>query len=438
MSTASSTLCSSLQISSSLRRPRRNSKRPITSPATKKLQSDQRLNLVIDIQNIKTNASNSFNKFITTSKIKFNRYIYSANEAFDDFKTSVSVDENRRLVISCRPSSIWFLADSLIWGFLILFVFRVIIGKLGFFGHYHGGYDGKDVFFMKRDRSLGGREVVAGKRGDGKKKKGGDFRVESNPLSYSKDMLRLEKDVDLWRRKRVSSEDEFPKWWPDLVGSSKTSNIQKFQNEANRVIRAIMENRMCGRDITEDDIRQFRRICKASGAKVHIETTNARDSFYRASVDFVLNQCSSSGSISSHVQIDGEDARDFVAGLADSIGLQSVRAARIVSAAVAARTRACFLQAWAFEMQGKHTEALMELSKICLIHRVFPPNQSSPEMEMVAQGLEKHLRVEQRKHLWNLLAEVCNPPSTSTMEALGFTAKPSIINADDDRWRRIS
>lgn len=49
---------------------------------------------------------------------------------------------------------------------------------------------------------------------------------------------------------------------------------------------------------------------------------------------------------SSPVQIDGEDARQFVAGLADNIGLENTRAARIVSAAVAARTRSCFLQAW--------------------------------------------------------------------------------------------
>ncbi|KAF5184914.1 hypothetical protein FRX31_025499, partial [Thalictrum thalictroides] len=37
---------------------------------------------------------------------------------------------------------------------------------------------------------------------------------------------------------------------------------------------------------------QFRRICKAYGTRVHIDTANARDSLYRASVDFVLNSCS--------------------------------------------------------------------------------------------------------------------------------------------------
>ena len=46
------------------------------------------------------------------------------------------------------------------------------------------------------------------------------------------------------------------------------------------------------------------------------------------------------------VQIYGEDARKFVAGLAENIGLENICAAIIVSAAVAARTRSRFLQVW--------------------------------------------------------------------------------------------
>lgn len=49
---------------------------------------------------------------------------------------------------------------------------------------------------------------------------------------------------------------------------------------------------------------------------------------------------------SSFVQIDGEDIRQFIAGLAENIMLDNTRAARIVTAAVAARTRSLFLQAW--------------------------------------------------------------------------------------------
>ncbi|KAF8402259.1 hypothetical protein HHK36_013211 [Tetracentron sinense] len=189
-----------------------------------------------------------------------------------------------------------------------------------------------------------------------------------------------------------------------------------------------MDNRMSGKDISEDDIIQLRRICRISGAKVSIETANARDSFFRASVDLVLNTCTSAMSHSTVVQIDGEDARQFIAGLADSIGLESIRAARIVSATVAARTRSRFLQSWALEMQGQHTEAVGELSKICLIHRIFPPEESSPEMEMVARGLEKHLRVEQREFLMNMLIGICGDDSRrSAAEALGLVSSLFVI-----------
>lgn len=47
-----------------------------------------------------------------------------------------------------------------------------------------------------------------------------------------------------------------------------------------------------------------------------------------------------------NVQIDGEDVQQFISGLAENIGLENIRAARMVSAAVAARTRSWFLQAW--------------------------------------------------------------------------------------------
>lgn len=132
---------------------------------------------------------------------------------------------------------------------------------------------------------------------------------------------------------------------------------------------------------------QLRQLCRTSGVQVSIEPTNIRDTLYRASVNFVLNVCSRCDIInpsfwsislfstkrhllillfppilwnllavplflfraptySSSIDINGEDASRFLAGFAENIGLQNVRAATIVSAAIAARTRSCLLQAW--------------------------------------------------------------------------------------------
>lgn len=185
---------------------------------------------------------------------------------------------------------------------------------------------------------------------------------------------------------------------------------------------AIVDNRTSGRDITENDIIQLRRVCRIAGVQVSIEPTNTRDSFYRTSVDFVLNACSRAPWESSSVEICSEDAREFIAGLAENIGLAKIDAARMVSAAVAARTRSWFLQAWALEIQGKHSESVAELSKICLIHRIFPPEEYSAEMEMVARGLEKLMKLEERQSLMRTFVGMCcsEESQRSAAEALGL------------------
>ncbi|KAL0368660.1 UNVERIFIED_CONTAM: hypothetical protein Scaly_1084900 [Sesamum calycinum] len=138
-----------------------------------------------------------------------------------------------------------------------------------------------------------------------------------------------------------------------------------------------MDRKMSGEDISTNDIVQLRHICKTYGVRTFITTANARDSLYRVSINFVLDYCESISNVSTSIQINGEDVREFVAGLADNIGLESANAARMISAAVAARTRSRILQAWALEVQNKHSEALVELFKVCVIHRIFPPAENS-------------------------------------------------------------
>lgn len=334
--------------------------------------------------------------------------------------TMITVDADRRVVISCRPSTVRFVGYLVIFGFVVAVSLRVLVKLgLGFWGKV--GFRSKSGVVKRRDRSLGGREVVvATKRIN---TRDGESRFLENPLASVRSTTRLNSSEEM-RLRRM--EEKLPSWWPvSLPPPVLIDEKEQYQRMANRLIRAIMDYRIGGKDILEDDIIQFRRLCRTSGARVSFDTSNGRDSFYRASVNFVLDRCGSVENHSTPVQIDGEDARKFVAGLADNIGLENTRAARIVSAAVAARTRSCFLQAWALEMQGKHYEAAEELSKICLIHQIFPPEECSPEMEMVAQGLEKHLKVEQREFLMDMLVGVCGKGTHRSMaEALGLVSLP--------------
>lgn len=246
------------------------------------------------------------------------------------------------------------------------------------------------------------------------------FSASVNPLSPARGSEVKIREPLL--EKRAAKREELPKWWPDSVPSPVVSAAkEEYQREADRLVRAIMDNRMSGKDFKDDDIIQLRRICKISSARVSFETSNARDSFYRAAVDLVLNSCSRVTQPTATVLIDGEEARQFISGLACNIGLENVHAARLVRAAVAARTRSLLLQSWALEVQGKRSEAVEELSKICQIHLIFPPEEYSPEMEMVAAGLKKNLRVEQREHLLSLIKGVYGAESQKiAAEALGL------------------
>ncbi|KAJ8755227.1 hypothetical protein K2173_019025 [Erythroxylum novogranatense] len=394
--------------------------------------SSQNLQLVLDVDQISSLASS-----------KFHHLRSSAFDAYHDLTTLISFDENRRIVFSCRKSTIQFTGFVLLSGFVLVSAVRFMVFLGAGFRRRLGFGKGNGGVVVRRDRSLGGREVVVARReSDGedvmmmnkkKKKKiskeNGYFPIWDNPL-WSPGLLGSGLRNDDWRRYHSRNETKLPKWWPVSVGNEPDLIVdqQEYQREVNTLVRQIMDNRTSGKDVMEEDIIQLRRICRTSGVQATFDTTNTRDCFYRASIDFVLSVCSRAPSYSTHVKIDNEDAQQFIAGLARNIGLDNARAARMVLAAVAARTRSCFLQAWALEVQGKHSEAVFELSKICPVLQTFPPEDSSPEMEMVARGLGKHLKVEQREILMNMFTAVCNEEShRSAAEALGLMFSPKSV-----------
>ncbi|KVI08282.1 uncharacterized protein LOC112526727 [Cynara cardunculus var. scolymus] len=413
------------------RHPDSNSYFPTTDADFSSPHSDSKLHMVIDLEQYIPDST-SLNKLLKVAELKFNQFVDSGSDAVEDLRTMITIDGDRRVVVSCRKTTVYFVGQLIALSWVTIFAFRVLVKiGLGFRNLFmHQSNDSGGVV-TRRDRSLGGREVVVSTQKESKK----ELNVSVNPLSsgeesimsYSNSMMKN------WEK----SKKKLPDWWPDsrpapLEGIDKEEN----QKKANWLIGAIMDYRTSGKDIQEDDIILLRRICRMSGVRVSIDTPNSRDSIYRASVDFTLNTCGRIASHSTIVQIDGEDAREFIAGLADNIGLESIRAARMVAAAVAARTRSWLLQAWALEMQGKHIEAAGELSKLCLIHRIFPPEEGSPEMEMVARGLEKHLKLEQREYLLRMLMGVSSEENRrSLVEALGLAMSGGSIGDQQENIR---
>ncbi|KAK6145783.1 hypothetical protein DH2020_019652 [Rehmannia glutinosa] len=414
--------------------PNHPSLTPIPTPTIFKL-SDDTLQITL-----KTPSST-----LHQLETKLNQFLDYGREALDDLRTVVSVDGNNgRVLISCRRSTVELFIALFLSSFVVLIAFR---------GLFKARKNGGEALIYKRDRSLGGREVVVGKS-----ETNWSTSRKSTPLSSDNSNYYYQKKNNRARTVGRRRKEELPQWWPQVVNwdSQETVNKEEYQRMANQLIRAyssspmvgdqairvmyflpkdmathssIMDRKMSGQDISTNDIVQLRHLCKTYGVRTFINTANARDSLYRVSVNFVLDYCERYISISNDstsIQINGEDVREFIAGLADNIGLESTHAARMVTAAVAARTRSKILQAWALEVQNKHAEALAELFKVCLIHRIFPPE---PEMEMVARGLDKSLSVEQREYILNSFISVCGKDiDQSLLEALGLRIEVKTVD----------
>ncbi|KAG8375939.1 hypothetical protein BUALT_Bualt09G0011100 [Buddleja alternifolia] len=204
---------------------------------------------------------------------KLNHFIEYSREAFDDLRTVVTVDgDNGGLVISsCRRSTIeFFVALLLVSSLIVIISFRGLFK----FGRRNRGEEEELVY--KRDRSLGGREVLVGKRPD--------TNWSTTTTAGSRNLTPLGSDTatnyyypnEINRNQRnTRRKKELPQWWPHLVNSGPhdTINKEEYQRMANQLIRdckclhlnvkkrycteAIMDRKMSGMDISTNDIVQI-------------------------------------------------------------------------------------------------------------------------------------------------------------------------------------
>lgn len=342
----------------------------------------------------------------------------------EDLRSSVSIQRDRRVVISLRRSSIDFALSALLWSALLIVTWKILAtaAKKYRWG-WEESFNGRHV--VKRDRSLGGREVFVGRnsgvdqRARREKQDAASARRKVNPLD-AVEISRSERDMAKQRESKSlrKAQSQLPGWWPPTTAVS-TSVDTALQEKASFLLKMIIEKRSTGKDFEADDILQLRRLCKYSGGKVAFDSAYVRDSFYRAAVEMVLSSCGRSIKLS--VDMGGETAGEFLAGLADNISLEAERAAIMVNAAVAARTRSTFLQTWALQVQGKFSEAEGEVTRLSYILTALPPDNNSPEMEMVAQGLGRHLSPDERSRLLEIYVKA-GGSSTERIasEALGL------------------
>eukprot|EP00250_Pteridium_aquilinum_P015207 c22446_g1_i2 orf=113-1081(+) len=138
----------------------------------------------------------------------------------EDLRSSVSIQRDRRVVISLRRSSIDFALTALLWSALLVAAWKILVpaAKKYRWG-WEENFDSRHV--VKRDRSLGGREVFVGKNGSSdqtarrEKQDARSARKKANPLD-AVEISRSEKDMSTQRESKSLRKvhNRLPGWWP--------------------------------------------------------------------------------------------------------------------------------------------------------------------------------------------------------------------------------
>lgn len=152
---------------------------------------------------------------------KLNQFLDLGREAFDDLRTVVAVDGNNGgVVISCRRSTV---------EFLVAVFFATLVVVIAFRSLFKIRRNDGEVLVYKRDRSLGGKEVVVGKRENSGR--------TSTPLSSDKASYNYQKKSRLRTLDRRRKK-ELPQWWPQTVnqGPNEIDNKEEYQRIANQLI----------------------------------------------------------------------------------------------------------------------------------------------------------------------------------------------------------
>lgn len=174
-------------------------------------------------------SSSGPNPLHLSSNFQIRRFIDAATDAFDDLTTAVQVDQHTgRVFFSCRQSSLIFVGNMLLCGFFAALVVRFVV-RLAF-KFVLGWGEGEEKVVTRRDRSLGGREVVVARRSVAPSRIG-ESPVAASPVTVPRG--------NMWKSSGGEKREELPDWWPIPVNSPQGNGaeMENLRKEAQRLVR---------------------------------------------------------------------------------------------------------------------------------------------------------------------------------------------------------
>lgn len=172
-------------------------------------------------------------------------------QAWNELRSSVAVQNDKRVVIAVRRSTIEFAGRTLVWTVLTIVFARVFLTWARRFRW--GWEEGFSWPRTVRDRSLGGKEVVVKKgvklwEGGPVKKLYRKTAQGLSPLDSVKTDTRSEKELNRLKAssepltsKKVQKESRLPPWWsgPQQAPTLPPEITEQAQKEANALIHGI-------------------------------------------------------------------------------------------------------------------------------------------------------------------------------------------------------
>eukprot|EP00850_Spirogloea_muscicola_P004681 SM000020S06031 [mRNA] locus=s20:525669:529108:- [translate_table: standard] len=360
-------------------------------------------------------------------------------------KPSTSSRLGPRYVLRLRHDTLRGAGSLLAYGILLSALLKLLLATAR--RHRWGWAEGEALFApgVVRDRSLGGRMVPVplGRwqpwdslpwRASKRTTKSTPRNQGLGPLDAvessrsAKDLQRSGGGVASKVHRPTSSRKmaALPAWWPPLDASSPltTSVSEDRRRSAQTLLQTMLDRRVAGQDFEDEDIVKLQELCRDSRVQVTFEAENAKEALFRAATQVAFKHSlegapSQSTTVATHTKaavdsaatgmcghrgsllagLDKADCPAFLASLSKGISIEAHKAATMVNAAVAARTRSSLMQAWALFKQNRLEEAVDELQVLASIHKTFPLDTRSAEIEMVARGLESRVTAAERREL---------------------------------------